>query len=59
MGHVFGAGAFVMEDHQHLSKATATSFCRLIVMNCDKFLFAVLLLASIDASLRYINLAEA
>ena len=33
VGHVFGAGALVMEDHQRLSIATATSDCRLIAMN--------------------------
>ena len=27
VGHVFGAGALVMEDHQRLSTATATSDC--------------------------------
>ena len=41
VGHVFGAGALVMEDHERLSTATATSDCRLIAMNRDKFLFAV------------------
>ena len=66
VGHVFGAGALVMEDHQRLSTATAPSDCRLIAMNRDKFLFAVQetpmfavqLLASIDARLRDIKLAE-
>ena len=66
VGHVFGAGALVMEDHQRLSTATATSDCRLIAMNRDKFLFAVQetpmfavqLLASIDARLRDIKLAD-
>ena len=65
-GNVFGSGALVMEDHQRLSTATATSDCRLIAMNRDKFLFAVQetpmfavqLLASIDARLRDIKLAE-
>ena len=47
-----------MEDHQRLSTATAISDCRLIAMNRDKFLFAVQLLASIDACLRDIKLAE-
>ena len=41
VGHVFGAGALVMGDHQRLSTAKATSDCRLIAMNRDKFLFAV------------------
>ena len=67
VGHVFGAGALVMENHERLSTATATSDCRLIAMNRDKFLFAVQetpmfavqLLASIDARLRDIKLAEA
>lgn len=66
VGHVFGAGALVMEDHQRLSTATATGDCRLIAMNRDKFLFAVQetpmfavqLLASIDERLRDIRLAE-
>ena len=55
-----------MEDHQRLSTATATSDCCLIAMNRDKSLFAVQeapmfavqLLASIDARLRDIKLAE-
>ncbi|QNJ02489.1 Crp/Fnr family transcriptional regulator [Synechococcus sp. PROS-U-1] len=67
VGHVFGAGALVMENHERLSTATATRDCRLIAMNRDKFLFAVQetpmfavqLLASIDARLRDIKLAEA
>ena len=66
VGHVFGAGALVMDDHQRLSTATATGDCRLIAMNRDKFLFAVQetpmfavqLLASIDERLRDIKLAE-
>ncbi|MDC3185703.1 Crp/Fnr family transcriptional regulator [bacterium] len=66
VGHVFGAGALVMKDHQRLSTATATSDCRLIAMNRDKFLFAVQetpmfavqLLASIDSRLRDIRLSE-
>ena len=47
-----------MEDYQRLSTAMATSDCRLIAMNRDKFLFAVQPLASIDARLRDIKLAE-
>ncbi|MCB4428458.1 cyclic nucleotide-binding domain-containing protein [Synechococcus sp. MU1643] len=66
LGHVFGAGALVVEDNQRLSTATATSECRLIAMNRDKFLFAiqetpmfaVQLLASIDTRLCDIKLAE-
>ena len=66
VGHVFGAGALVMENHERLSTATATRDCRLIAMNRDKFLFAVQetpmfavqLLASIDGRLRDIKLAE-
>ena len=65
-GHVFGAGALVMRDHQRLGTATATSDCRLIEMNREKFLFAVQeapmfaveLLASIDERLRDIRLAD-
>lgn len=59
VGHIFGSGALVMDDHCRLSTATATSASRLIVMNREKFLFAVQetpmfaieLLASIDARL--------
>ena len=66
VGHIFGSGALVMDDHCRLSTATATSVSRLIVMNREKFLFAVQetpmfaveLLASIDARLRDIKLAE-
>ena len=55
-----------MEDHQRLSTATVTRDCRLLALNRDKFLFAVQvmpmfavqLLASIDAHLRDIKLAE-
>ena len=64
VGHIFGSGALVMDDHCRLSTATATSTCRLIVMNREKFLFAVQeapmfaieLLASIDARLRDIRM---
>ena len=59
-GHVFGAGALVMGDHQRLGTATAIEDCRLIEMTREKFLFAVQeapmfaieLLASIDERLR-------
>ena len=65
-GHVFGAGALVMEDHQRLGTATASKPCRLIEMNREKFLFAmqeapmfaIELLASVDERLRDIKLAE-
>ena len=65
-GHVFGAGALVMDGHRRLGTATAMVESRLIEMNRDKFLFAVQetpmfavqLLASIDARLRDIKLAE-
>ena len=64
VGHIFGSGSLVVEDHCRLSTATARSFCRLIVMNREKFLFAVQeapmfavgLLASIDARLRDITM---
>ena len=64
-GHVFGAGALVMEDHQRLGTATASEDCRLIVMNREKFLFAmqeaplfaIQLLASVDERLRDIKTA--
>jgi len=64
VGHVFGAGALVMGDHQRLGTATASSDSRLIVMNREKFLFAVQeapmfaieLLASIDERLRDIKM---
>ena len=64
-GHVFGAGALVMGDHQRLGTATALENCRLIEMTREKFLFAVQeapmfaieLLASIDERLRDINIS--
>ena len=40
-GHVFGAGALVMENHQRLGTARAAMDCRLIEMNREKFLFAM------------------
>ena len=63
-GHVFGAGALVMGDHQRLGTATAIENCRLIEMTREKFLFAVQeapmfaieLLASIDERLRDIKM---
>lgn len=67
VGHVFGAGALVLGDHQRLGTSTATSDSRLIAMNREKFLFAVQeapmfaieLLASIDERLRDIKMAKA
>ena len=66
VGHVFGAGALVMEGHKRLGMATATMDCRLIEMTREKFLFALHetpmfaleLLASIDERLRDIKLAN-
>ena len=65
VGHVFGAGALVMGDHERLGTATALEDCRLIEMTREKFLFAVQeapmfaieLLASIDERLRDIKIA--
>ncbi len=65
VGHVFGAGALVMGDHERLGTATAQEDCRLIEMTREKFLFAVQeapmfaveLLASIDERLRDIKMA--
>lgn len=37
VGHVFGAGALVMEGHKRLGMATATTDCRLIEMTREKF----------------------
>ena len=64
VGHVFGAGALVMGDHERLGTATALEDCRLIEMTREKFLFAVQeapmfaieLLASIDERLRDIKM---
>ena len=64
-GHVFGAGALVMRDHQRLGTARAIEHCRLIEMNREKFLFAmqespmfaIELLASVDERLRDIKIA--
>ena len=64
-GNVFGAGALVMEGHRRLGTAQAESDCRLIEMNREKFLFAVQespmfaieLLASVDARLRDLKIA--
>lgn len=59
-GDVFGAGALVTSEHRRYGDARAASDCRLLVMNREKFLFAVQeapmfaieLLASIDQRLR-------
>jgi CRP-like cAMP-binding protein len=59
-GDVFGAGALVTQDHRRFGEARAVTACRLLVMNREKFLFAVQespmfaieLLASIDQRLR-------
>ena len=65
-GHVFGAGALVMDGHRRLGTATAMVESRLIEMNRDKFLFAVQespmfaieLLASVDGRLRDLKQAD-
>ena len=59
-GEVFGAGALVTQDHCRYGMARAVTPCRLLVMNREKFLFAVQeapmfaleLLGSIDQRLR-------
>jgi len=59
-GDVFGAGALVTHDHRRYGSARAITPCRLLVMNREKFLFAVQespmfaieLLGSIDERLR-------
>ncbi len=59
-GEVFGAGALVTQDHRRYGNARALTPCRLLLMNREKFLFAVQeapmfaieLLASIDQRLR-------
>jgi len=59
-GDVFGAGALVTPDHRRFGNARAVTPCRLLVMNREKFLFAVQespmfaieLLGSIDQRLR-------
>ena len=60
---LFGAGALFTENHKRFGNATAITDCRLLVMNREKFLFAVQesplfaieLLASIDARLRLLK----
>lgn len=62
-GEVFGAGALVTSDHCRFGNAQALTPCRLLVMNREKFLFAVQeapmfaieLLGSIDQRLRQLK----
>jgi len=62
-GDVFGAGALVTPDHRRYGNATAITPCRVLVMNREKFLFAVQespmfaieLLGSIDQRLRQLK----
>jgi CRP-like cAMP-binding protein len=62
-GDVFGAGALVTSEHRRYGNAKAVSPCRLLVMNREKFLFAVQespmfaieLLGSIDQRLRQLK----
>ena len=62
-GDVFGAGALVIHDHRRYGNARALSPSRILVMNREKFLFAVQeapmfaieLLASIDERLRQLK----
>lgn len=59
-GDVFGAGALVTPEHRRFGNAVALTNCQLLVMNKEKFLFAVQespmfaieLLGSIDQRLR-------
>lgn len=65
-GHVFGAGALVMDDHKRLGTAYAVEDSRLIEMDRRKFLFAmqeapmfaIELLASVDERLRDLNISS-
>ena len=62
-GDVFGSGALVTSDHRRYGNATAITPCRVLVMNREKFLFAVQespmfaieLLGSIDQRLRQLK----
>ena len=62
-GDVFGAGALVTPDHRRYGNAKAITPCKLLVMNREKFLFAVQespmfaieLLGSIDQRLRQLK----
>jgi len=40
-GDVFGAGALVTQEHRRYGNARAMTPCRLLVLNREKFLFAV------------------
>ena len=62
-GDVFGAGALVTPEHRRYGNAKALSDCKVLVMNREKFLFAVQespmfaieLLGSIDKRLRQLK----
>ena len=62
-GDVFGAGALVTQDHRRFGDARALTGCRILVMNREKFLFAVQespmfaieLLGSIEQRLRQLK----
>lgn len=62
-GDVFGAGALVTSEHRRYGNARALTPCKLLVMNREKFLFAVQespmfaieLLGSIDKRLRQLK----
>ncbi len=62
-GEVFGAGALVTANHSRFGNARACTPCRLLVLNREKFLFAVQetpmfaieLLGSIDQRLRQLK----
>ncbi|MBM5799311.1 MAG: Crp/Fnr family transcriptional regulator [Cyanobacteria bacterium K_DeepCast_35m_m2_023] len=62
-GDVFGAGALVTPDHRRYGNAKALTPCKLLVMNREKFLFAlqeapmfaIELLGSIDQRLRQLK----
>ncbi|MEB3332885.1 MAG: Crp/Fnr family transcriptional regulator [Synechococcaceae cyanobacterium] len=62
-GDVFGAGALVTQDHRRFGDARAFTSCRILVMNREKFLFAVQespmfaieLLGSIEQRLRHLK----
>jgi CRP-like cAMP-binding protein len=62
-GDVFGAGALVTSEHRRFGDARAITACRMLVMNREKFLFAVQespmfaieLLGSIDQRLRQLK----
>ena len=62
-GDVFGAGALVTHDHRRFGNAKALTPCRVLVMNREKFLFAVQespmfaieLLGSIEERLRHLK----